>query len=109
MLLPVFKAKLNGLTHFWPMFLFCIPWKQQEILWFLVFSGSKITLDLDLWFAYAYNIAKIFLVEQGRSKIIIIIIIIIMSRAACGALAFNEHRYSKSPDLCTLIISYGYQ
>ena len=29
---------------------------------------------------------------------------------ACGTPAFTEHRrHSKSPDLCTLINSYGYQ
>ena len=33
----------------------------------------------------------------------------VMPRPACGAPAFTEHRYSKSPDLCTLINPYGYQ
>ena len=33
----------------------------------------------------------------------------VMSRPACGAPAFAEHRYLKSPDLCTLINPYGYQ
>ena len=27
-----------------------------------------------------------------------------MSRPACGVPTFTEHRYSKSPDLCTLIL-----
>ena len=26
----------------------------------------------------------------------------VMCKPACGAPAFTEHRYSKSPDLCTL-------
>ena len=30
-----------------------------------------------------------------------------MSRLACGNHAFTEHRYSKSPDLCTLNNPYG--
>ena len=29
-----------------------------------------------------------------------------MSKPACGAPAFTEHRNSKSPDLCTLINAY---
>ena len=33
----------------------------------------------------------------------------VMPRPASGAPAFTEHRYSKSPDLCTLINPYGYQ
>ena len=32
-----------------------------------------------------------------------------MSRPACVALAFTEHRHFKSLGLCTLINSYGYQ
>ena len=36
-----------------------------------------------------------------------IIIIGVMSRHACGAPAFTKHRHSKSPDLRTLINSYG--
>ena len=32
-----------------------------------------------------------------------------MSRPACGAPAFTEHRHFKSPDLYTLINLYGYQ
>ena len=28
----------------------------------------------------------------------------VMSRPACGVPTFTEHRYSKSPDLCTLIL-----
>ena len=42
-------------------------------------------------------------------KPIIIIIIGMMPRPARCAPAFTEHRYSKSPDLCTLINPYGYQ
>ena len=33
----------------------------------------------------------------------------VMSRPARGASAFTEHRHSKSPDLCTLINTCGYQ
>ena len=33
----------------------------------------------------------------------------VMPRLARGALAFTEHRHSKSPDLCTLINPYRYQ
>ena len=32
-----------------------------------------------------------------------------MSNPAPGAPALTEHRYSKSPDFCTLINPYGYQ
>ena len=28
------------LTHFWPMFLFCTPWKYQKTKGFLMFSGG---------------------------------------------------------------------
>lgn len=33
---------MDPLTHFWPMFLFYIPWKHQKILGFLVFLGVTI-------------------------------------------------------------------
>ena len=32
-----------------------------------------------------------------------------MSRPACAAPAFTEHRHIKSPDLDTLMNPYGYQ
>ena len=41
--------------------------------------------------------------------IIIIKIIIIIIRPACSAPAFTKHRYSKSPDSCTLINPCGHQ
>ena len=32
--------KLSDFTHFWPMFPFFIPWQQQKIFGFPVFSGE---------------------------------------------------------------------
>ena len=39
-LIYCFWRNIWGLTHFWPMFPFYTPWKQQKTKGFLVFSGG---------------------------------------------------------------------
>ena len=49
------------------------------------------------------------MIVNNKNIIIIVIMIIVvldivMSRPACGAHTFTEHRHSKFPDLCALIL-----
>ena len=53
------------------------------------------------------------MIVNNKNIIIVIMVIVVldrvMSRPACGAHTFTEHRHSKFPDLRALINSYGYQ